>query len=128
MFIKPLTAAAVCLAACIGISGALAASARADIAQTAEPIRGVNLGGLFVLEPWITPSLFEEWAHTANTPVVDEWNYCAILGKHECQSRLTRHWGSWVQEQDIATLSDLRINTLRIPLGYWALAPNGSDP
>lgn len=25
-----------------------------------EKVRGVNLGGWFVLEPWITPSLFEE--------------------------------------------------------------------
>lgn len=24
-----------------------------------ETIRGVNLGGWFVLEPWITPSIFE---------------------------------------------------------------------
>ena len=24
-----------------------------------EKVRGVNLGGLFVLEPWITPSIFE---------------------------------------------------------------------
>lgn len=27
-----------------------------------DKIRGVNLGGWFVLEPWITPSLFEECA------------------------------------------------------------------
>jgi glucan 1,3-beta-glucosidase len=34
-----------------------------------EKIRGVNLGGWFVLEPWITPSIFEA------TPdnVVDEY-------------------------------------------------------
>lgn len=25
-----------------------------------DKIRGVNLGGWFVLEPWITPSIFEE--------------------------------------------------------------------
>lgn len=24
-----------------------------------EKVRGVNLGGWFVLEPWITPSIFE---------------------------------------------------------------------
>jgi len=24
-----------------------------------DVIRGVNLGGLFLLEPWITPSIFE---------------------------------------------------------------------
>lgn len=25
-----------------------------------EKVRGVNLGGWFVLEPWITPSVFED--------------------------------------------------------------------
>ncbi|ORX68047.1 glycoside hydrolase [Linderina pennispora] len=52
------------------------------------PIRGVNLGGLFVLEPWITPSLFAQWANITNSPVNDEWSYCATLGKDECTRRL----------------------------------------
>ncbi|KAJ2716482.1 hypothetical protein H4R19_000621 [Coemansia spiralis] len=93
-----------------------------------EPIRGVNLGGLFVLEPWITPSLFEPWAAQLGSPVVDEWTYCAALGKVECGTRLARHWSTWAQEADVATLASLGINTLRIPIGYWALAPDASEP
>ncbi|KAJ1664908.1 hypothetical protein IW140_003727 [Coemansia sp. RSA 1813] len=92
------------------------------------PVRGVNLGGLFVLEPWITPSLFEGWANEPNSTVVDEWNYCKALGKAECKSRLEVHWGSWVQEADVAALARMHINTIRIPIGYWALAPDRSDP
>ncbi|KAJ2326198.1 hypothetical protein GGH92_010293, partial [Coemansia sp. RSA 2673] len=63
----------------------------ADAATVHEPrrhpvdvVRGVNLGGLFVLEPWITPSLFSEWELTPLSPVVDEWSYCTVLGKPEC--------------------------------------------
>ncbi|KAJ1894696.1 hypothetical protein LPJ81_005109, partial [Coemansia sp. IMI 209127] len=93
-----------------------------------ELVRGVNLGGLFLLEPWITPSLFEEWAKSPNSTVVDEWNYCRVLGKAECSRRLTKHWGTFVQETDIAELAGMHINTLRIPIGYWALAPDPSDP
>jgi glucan 1,3-beta-glucosidase len=45
-------------------------SARFDFGNT--KLRGVNLGGWFVLEPWITPSIFEA------TPdnVVDGKNPC----------------------------------------------------
>lgn len=45
-----------------------------------EKVRGVNLGGWFVLEPWITPSIFEA------TP--DE----AVDGKSsKAHTRLSRH-------------------------------------
>lgn len=90
--------------------------------------RGVNLGGLFVLEPWIKPSLFQPWEYVANTTVVDEWNYCLVLGKQECQRRLQQHWNSWVTESDISTLAQLQINTLRIPIGYWAFTVNADEP
>ena len=33
-------------------------------------IRGVNLGGWLLLEPWITPSLFEEVNRTNQTTVL----------------------------------------------------------
>lgn len=36
-----------------------------------EPIRGVSLGGWLVLEPWITPSLFEQFVNSTN-PAVGE--------------------------------------------------------
>ncbi|KAJ2465557.1 hypothetical protein GGI02_004657 [Coemansia sp. RSA 2322] len=93
-----------------------------------DQVRGVNLGGLFVLEPWITPSLFAEWEGSPQSPVVDEWTYCAVLGKPECLRRLHRHWATWVQESDISTLASMHINTLRLPVGYWALAPDPSEP
>ncbi|KAJ2849931.1 hypothetical protein IWW36_002280 [Coemansia brasiliensis] len=90
-------------------------------------IRGVNLGGLFVLEPWITPSLFEEWDKT-NRKVVDEWTYCQELGKQECLSRLQKHWSSWVTEKDILTLALLGLNHIRIPIGYWAFTIRDNEP
>ncbi|KAJ2627689.1 hypothetical protein H4R22_004277, partial [Coemansia sp. RSA 1290] len=90
-------------------------------------IRGVNLGGLFVLEPWITPSLFEEWDKT-NRRVVDEWTYCQELGKQECLTRLQKHWGSWVTEKDILTLALLGLNHIRIPIGHWAFTVRDNEP
>ncbi|KAI8321200.1 glucan 1,3-beta-glucosidase A [Martensiomyces pterosporus] len=109
----------------------IASSAAAPVARrdySRPPTRGVNLGGLFVLEPWITPSLFKEWESTPNSPAIDEWSYCATLGKDECTRRLHAHWRSWVQETDIRELAGMHINTIRIPIGYWALAPNYTEP
>ncbi|KAJ1897266.1 hypothetical protein LPJ66_003475 [Kickxella alabastrina] len=125
MLLKSLVAVAI---SAVGISSAVAGPTTVKRQQMHEPIRGVNLGGLFVLEPWITPSLFEEWAQKPSSPVVDEWSYCQTLGSPECSRRLQQHWETWVQEADIYTLATMDINTLRIPIGYWALVPNDDEP
>ncbi|KAJ1855267.1 hypothetical protein GGH12_003700 [Coemansia sp. RSA 1822] len=92
-----------------------------------DVIRGVNLGGLFVLEPWITPSLFEQW-NGSNRKVVDEWTFCSELGAYECTRRLKQHWSTWVTETDIKTLASLGLNHVRIPIGHWAFAPDPNEP
>ena len=45
-----------------------------------EVIRGVNLGGWLLWEPWITPSIFEE-VNVGNlkNKVVDEWTYAQYI-------------------------------------------------
>jgi hypothetical protein len=58
-----------------------------------EKVRGVNLGGWFVLEPWITPSLFEPF--TAGN-VVDEYTFTQALGQTAAQNQLEAHWNSWI--------------------------------
>ncbi|KAJ1664907.1 hypothetical protein IW140_003726 [Coemansia sp. RSA 1813] len=96
--------------------------------NSGDVIRGVNLGGLFVLEPWITPSLFSQWEGVSNATVVDEWTYCEALGKTECQSRLQSHWASWVTESDISTIASLGLNHIRIPIGFWAFSVLPGEP
>lgn len=45
-----------------------------------ELIRGVNLGGWLLLEPWITPVFFEEVNVGNNSGlIVDEWTYAQYL-------------------------------------------------
>ena len=40
----------------------------------------MNLGGWFVLEPWITPSIFEEAnAKLGQQIVVDEWTFAQYV-------------------------------------------------
>ena len=91
-----------------------------------DKVRGVNLGGWFVLEPWITPSIFSEWAD--GTSVVDEYTYCQTLGASEAESRLSSHWNTWITQDDFNQIAQIGLNHVRIPIGYWAVAPLQGDP
>lgn len=86
-------------------------------------IRGVNIGGWLVLEPWITPSLFERHHPHA----VDEYTFCQYLGKEACKNELDEHWRTFLAKEDLQTLYDSGINTIRIPVGYWILGDIHDD-
>ncbi|MCJ1309371.1 exo-1,3-beta-glucanase [Agyrium rufum] len=90
-----------------------------------DKVQGVNLGGWFVLEPWITPSIFDD---SGSDSVVDEYTYCQFLGKDECSSRLTSHWKTWITQDDFTQIGNAHLNHVRIPIGYWAVAPLDGDP
>ncbi|KAL7267550.1 hypothetical protein RUND412_009860 [Rhizina undulata] len=89
-----------------------------------EKVRGVNLGGWFVLEPWITPSLFDQFGGS----VVDEYNFCLKLGKDKCYQQLRQHWDTWITYNDLQAIKAAGLNHLRIPIGYWAIKPISGDP
>jgi len=95
-------------------------------AAVGDTIRGVNLGGWLVLEPWITPKFFE----TANEgvprgpdnkfPIVDEYTMRAAKdGTHDRAAMLRDHWQTWVTEDILETLANAGITHLRVPIGYW---------
>ncbi|KAG0341551.1 hypothetical protein BG000_008730 [Podila horticola] len=81
-------------------------------------IRGVNLGGWLVLEPFITPSLFNPY--TANG-VIDEYTLCKHLGPAASKTLLEKHYATWVTEDTFKRIRDLGLNHVRIPIGFWAL-------
>ncbi|RPJ07986.1 MAG: glucan 1,3-beta-glucosidase [Deltaproteobacteria bacterium] len=79
-------------------------------------LRGVNLGGWLLLEKWMKPSLFDGLAAS------DETTWCAELGK-EAPARLRTHWKQFIIQEDFSWLSDVGINTVRIPVGHWIFGP-----
>jgi len=87
-----------------------------------EKVRGVNLGGWFVLEPWITPSMFED------NDAVDEYTLTKILGKEAAKSKLSPHWNSFITEDDFNQIAAAGLNHVRIPIGYWSVIANDDDP
>ncbi|KAL4997316.1 glycoside hydrolase superfamily [Aspergillus recurvatus] len=90
----------------------------------ADQIRGVNLGGWLVLEPWITPSLFDE----AGDEAVDEYTLTEVLGSEKAAARLSEHWSTFITEEDFSLISQAGLNYVRIPVGYWAAAPLDGEP
>ena len=67
-----------------------------------EKVRGVNLGGWLVLEPWITPSLFDD---TGNDAIVDEWTFCQMQDRGTAEGVLQNHWNTFYTEDDFADIA-----------------------
>ena len=89
-----------------------------------EKVRGVNIGGWLVLEPWITPSLFE---NVNDVNVVDEYTLTQKLGGN-AKSVLKAHWDGFIKQTDFQQIAKAGLNHVRIPIGYWAVAKMEGDP
>lgn len=96
-----------------------------------DVIRGVNIGGWLVLEPYITPSIFEAFRtndYNDDGIPVDEYHLCQQLGTDAAKDVLTQHWDSFYTEDDFAKIADMGFNLVRIPIGYWAFNTLNDDP
>ncbi|OBZ87449.1 putative glucan 1,3-beta-glucosidase D [Choanephora cucurbitarum] len=89
-----------------------------------EPIRGINLGGWLVLEPFITPKLFDQFSPSA----VDEWHLCQALGPEEAKRQLTNHYNTFITEADFKRIAEMGFNHVRIPTGHWAVQAIEGEP
>ncbi|PWY72373.1 exo-beta-1,3-glucanase [Aspergillus heteromorphus CBS 117.55] len=119
------------LALSVAAVGAQAGVARVRLENRAasfdyksQIVRGVNLGGWLVTEPWITPSIYDK----AGGGVVDEWTLTKTLGPDEARKRLSSHWSSFISQDDFSRIAQAGLNHVRIPIGYWALAPIEGEP
>ncbi|PWN32599.1 glycoside hydrolase [Meira miltonrushii] len=79
---------------------------------------GVSIGNWLVLERWLS----EDWfvSEVGNGPIWDEWGFTQTLGNDKALSALQQHWNTWINESDFDTMKSVGINTVRIPVGYWA--------
>ncbi|KAI4944152.1 hypothetical protein J4E91_009007 [Alternaria rosae] len=84
-----------------------------------DKVRGVNIGGWLVVEPFITPSLFEKY-DSEEWPVFDEWMLCERLGRSACADVLKSHWDNFVSLEDFWKIKNSGFNVVRIPVGYWS--------
>jgi glucan 1,3-beta-glucosidase len=76
-----------------------------------EKIRGVNLGGWFVLERWMSQALFE------GVEGKDETVFCQQ--KPSAEAFLHQHWETFITEDDFIWLAKRNINLVRLPFPWW---------
>ncbi|KAL1970318.1 hypothetical protein VTN77DRAFT_5478 [Rasamsonia byssochlamydoides] len=79
-------------------------------------IRGVDLGSLFVFEPWIAENA---WSQMGCGGKQSEFDCVSALGQSAANSAFASHWGSWITKDDITQMQSYGLNTVRIPVGYW---------
>jgi aryl-phospho-beta-D-glucosidase BglC (GH1 family) len=79
-------------------------------------IRGVNLGSLFIVEPWMAG---QEWNAMGCGDQKSEFDCMIKLGQDAGDAAFKKHWDSWITEQDLDTMKSYGINTVRVPVGYW---------
>lgn len=81
-------------------------------------IRGVNLGSLFVVEPWMVPN---EWSEIGCSGLSSEFDCVSKLGQTTADSAFQAHWARFITENDIIEMKSFSLNTIRIPIGYWIM-------
>ncbi|KAF5313187.1 hypothetical protein D9619_002623 [Psilocybe cf. subviscida] len=90
-----------------------------------QKVRGVNLGGWLVLEPWITPSIFD---NTGDSRIVDEYTFGQFQSKSTALATLQNHWNTWITESDFSAIAAAGLNHVRLPIGYWAFDVSAGEP
>ncbi|KAG6837641.1 hypothetical protein H0H93_004917 [Arthromyces matolae] len=88
-------------------------------------VRGVNLGGWLVLEPWITPSIFD---NTGDSRIIDEYTFGKYQDRATALGVLQNHWNTWITEADFSAIAAAGLNHVRLPIGYWAFDVSGGEP
>lgn len=90
---------------------------------TKRPALGVNLGGWLVMEPFITPSLFN---YPSDMRVVDEWTLIQELGS-KASKTIEEHYATFVSEDDFRRMAEAGLDHVRIPFSYWAIETYEGD-
>lgn len=78
-----------------------------------KKIRAVNLGGWFVLEKWMKPSMLDDNFVDGN----DETKFSEQVQNKE--QIMYDHYKTWITKEDIIWLKESGINLVRIPIPWW---------
>lgn len=79
-------------------------------------IRGVNIGSLFIVEPWMSSAT---WESIGCGSAKSEWDCVASLGQERADAAFQRHWDTFVGADDFDKMKKYGLNTVRIPVGHW---------
>ncbi len=82
--------------------------------QQAKRMRGVNLSGWFIPEPWVTPSLF------AATGASNASELQLALGATAYNERVRQHYETFISEDDFRRMAAVGFNAVRLPVPWYA--------
>lgn len=72
---------------------------------------GVNLGGWFVLEGWMTPELFTGVNGSDETVFMQQ--------KPEAELRIKEHYETFITKDDLIYLKSIGVEYVRLPIPWW---------
>lgn len=120
-----------------------------DIKAGRKSIKGVNLGGWLVAEYWMTSASpawngvpsnianqgeYQTMKHLGSFVLVlfsNYFNNFLVEGHNQGDSQFKQHRDTFITEQDFREIANARMNTVRIPVGYWITGFDnqpGGDP
>lgn len=85
---------------------------------------GTSIGGWLLSEPWMNPV---EWAAMggescpadSSSCAASEWSLARKLGQKRANEAFLKHWQSWFTQSHITKLKQLKLDHVRIPMGFW---------
>ncbi|GAA5829996.1 hypothetical protein JCM3766R1_006733 [Sporobolomyces carnicolor] len=83
-----------------------------------DKVRGVNLGSLFVIEPWMVP---DTWNRMGCNGYTSERACNEAIGLDTLQPLYEKHWATFYSPDDFYEMKERGLNTVRIPLPYWTV-------
>ncbi|KZP01260.1 glycoside hydrolase family 5 protein [Calocera viscosa TUFC12733] len=97
-----------------------------------DTIRGVNLGGWLVPEPFIVPALFEPYQNGSFAPpynAQDEWTLTNSMNAvGNATALMEAHYATFITEQDFARIASAGLNWVRIPVPFWMIEVYANEP
>ncbi|EJD40547.1 glycoside hydrolase [Auricularia subglabra TFB-10046 SS5] len=95
-----------------------------------DKVRGVNLGGWLVPEPFIAPALYQKYLSTG-TITGDEWTLSEAMAADPASGGLGQmedHYKTFITEEDFAQIAGAGLNYVRLPIPFWAVETWPGEP
>ena len=82
---------------------------------------GANLGSVFILERWLTPSMFASCNAADTSELAAVESSVEQIGLENTRAAFEKHWREYIADSDLDWLRDAKCTTVRLPIGYFTL-------
>jgi aryl-phospho-beta-D-glucosidase BglC (GH1 family) len=98
------------------VSDTIESNVSQSLVLSDSKVRGVNLGSLFIMEPWMVSN---SWNSMGCGNTGSEFDCVKLLGQDQANKVFANHWDTFIDQSDIQRMRSYGLNTIRVPLGYW---------